>query len=382
MNQGQYITASSTGSNLATTAQLSYGLASVATGQTIHASGVVNTYGGFFSATGNTTGTNNAYGIYTTAASGDNNIAAWLDGTVIVDLGTTSDEAICGDDGDADVTDVTLRDCSSGVNTDYAEAYATAPDVEFGDIVMTGSRVVQIKALNSESNIATDGSTIDDIELIKSAVPYNDKVIGVAVDNYGDFSSIGHDRIFPEDHPMPVALNGRVPVKVSDEGGPIEVGDLLTTSSTPGHAMKGNPTKGTTFGKALTAFDGAGTGEILAFIQLDNRPNLQTAFADIDLQALSFTTSSNNTTIDTFGNINTNGQLSVNCQMSSVNCLSVANGAFSVDDLGNVTATGNITTTGQLQGQFLNITGDAQIDGTLKVSSIQSLESSDLQIKL
>ncbi|MCB9137055.1 MAG: hypothetical protein H6642_01760 [Caldilineaceae bacterium] len=40
---------------------------------------------------------------------------------------------------------------------------------------------------------------------------------------------------------IPVALVGVVPVKVSAENGPIQPGDLLTTSSTPGHAMKASP---------------------------------------------------------------------------------------------------------------------------------------------
>jgi len=35
-----------------------------------------------------------------------------------------------------------------------------------------------------------------------------------------------------------LALAGIVPVKVTDEGGPIQPGDLLVTSSTPGHAMR------------------------------------------------------------------------------------------------------------------------------------------------
>ncbi len=35
-----------------------------------------------------------------------------------------------------------------------------------------------------------------------------------------------------------LALSGIVPVKVTDEGGPIKPGDLLVTSSTPGHAMR------------------------------------------------------------------------------------------------------------------------------------------------
>jgi len=35
-----------------------------------------------------------------------------------------------------------------------------------------------------------------------------------------------------------LALTGRVPVKVTNENGPIVPGDLLTSSSTPGYAMK------------------------------------------------------------------------------------------------------------------------------------------------
>ena len=37
-----------------------------------------------------------------------------------------------------------------------------------------------------------------------------------------------------------LALIGIVPVKVTDEGGPILPGDLLVSSSTPGHAMRSN----------------------------------------------------------------------------------------------------------------------------------------------
>jgi hypothetical protein len=59
----------------------------------------------------------------------------------------------------------------------------------------------------------------------------------------------------------PVALCGRVPCKVVDENGPILPGDLLTSSTTPGRAMKASPVlvegrpvyqAGTIIGKALT----------------------------------------------------------------------------------------------------------------------------------
>jgi hypothetical protein len=37
---------------------------------------------------------------------------------------------------------------------------------------------------------------------------------------------------------MPVALIGKVTCKVDARYGSVEIGDLLTTSPTPGHAMK------------------------------------------------------------------------------------------------------------------------------------------------
>jgi len=65
-----------------------------------------------------------------------------------------------------------------------------------------------------------------------------------------------------------LALVGIVPVKVTDEGGPIRPGDLLVVSSTPGYAMRWDPTSGIScalVGKALEPFDG-GYGIVLALL--------------------------------------------------------------------------------------------------------------------
>lgn len=65
-----------------------------------------------------------------------------------------------------------------------------------------------------------------------------------------------------------LALLGIVPVKVTDEGGPIRPGDLLVASSTPGHAMRwgGAGGHGCVFvGKALEAH-GGGTGMITVLL--------------------------------------------------------------------------------------------------------------------
>ncbi|MDD5518384.1 MAG: hypothetical protein PHV98_03420 [Candidatus Omnitrophica bacterium] len=71
----------------------------------------------------------------------------------------------------------------------------------------------------------------------------------------------------------PVALNGRVPVKISLENGPIAIGDSLTSaSSTPGVAMKATGS-GKILGYALEPFDGSATSSdmIYAFINLQDR---------------------------------------------------------------------------------------------------------------
>ena len=58
-----------------------------------------------------------------------------------------------------------------------------------------------------------------------------------------------------------IALAGRVPVNVSNENGDIAPGDYLTTSSTPGFAMKATEA-GPVIGVALESFDGA-SGQVL-----------------------------------------------------------------------------------------------------------------------
>ncbi|RLA94909.1 MAG: hypothetical protein DRG83_19185, partial [Deltaproteobacteria bacterium] len=65
-----------------------------------------------------------------------------------------------------------------------------------------------------------------------------------------------------------LALIGIVPVKITDEGGPIRPGDLLVVSSTPGYAMRWDPEGGEIcglVGKALEALE-AGTGTVLALL--------------------------------------------------------------------------------------------------------------------
>jgi len=70
---------------------------------------------------------------------------------------------------------------------------------------------------------------------------------------------------------MPVALTGRVWVYCDASSAPISPGDLLTTSDTPGHAMKVTDhgrAQGAVIGKAMSGLDKGETGMVLGLVNL------------------------------------------------------------------------------------------------------------------
>jgi len=88
---------------------------------------------------------------------------------------------------------------------------------------------------------------------------YDRKVAGV-ISGAGRYRpALILDRASSQGERRPLAMVGKVYCKVDATGQPITVGDLLTTSSTPGHAMKAaDPARafGAVLGKALRACSG------------------------------------------------------------------------------------------------------------------------------
>jgi hypothetical protein len=100
--------------------------------------------------------------------------------------------------------------------------------------------------------------------------PYDGAVIGVYSTRPGFLGADkdGTTQFWPGD--IPVAVMGIVPVKVSAENGPIRPGDLLTSSATPGHAMRCQGVErcfGRSLGKALEGLE-TGTGVIKMLVVL------------------------------------------------------------------------------------------------------------------
>jgi len=88
-------------------------------------------------------------------------------------------------------------------------------------------------------------------------------VLGAALDRFAEI-----DQQQFEDSFAPVAMSGIVRCKVDASYAAISVGDLLSTSPTPGHAMLAEAaTPGTILGKALESMDN-GTGTIRVLVML------------------------------------------------------------------------------------------------------------------
>jgi hypothetical protein len=105
-------------------------------------------------------------------------------------------------------------------------------------------------------------------KFIESSTPYSTAVLGVYSTKPGFVGRRLTGSKSPDEVPM--AMVGIVPTKVTADNGPVHVGDLLVTSSTPGYAMKGTDRSrmlGAVIGKALGNLD-SGKGVIEVGITL------------------------------------------------------------------------------------------------------------------
>ena len=174
------------------------------------------------------------------------------DGRIRANFTSSGTERICGPGASYGL----LTDCT-GSPGDYAEHYGTNDaSIGAGDIVM-------IDPTRPAYEVVQDGYVGSKAFVVKSNQA-NQRVLGIVSTHPNE--TIGENF---EDHenPRPIALNGRVPVKVTDENGPIEIGDYVVASSTAGYGMKAvDP--GYAVGMAISNYDASSPqGFVLVNVQ-------------------------------------------------------------------------------------------------------------------
>jgi hypothetical protein len=141
------------------------------------------------------------------------------------------------------------------------------------DVFILGSDCAEDFDITSPAHIEPGTVMVigDDARLVESHRAYDKRVAGI-VSGAGDYKpGIVLGKKSSRKDRVPLALIGKVFCKADATYAPIEVGDLLTTSDTEGHAMKAeDPSRafGTVVGKALAPLrEGRGLLPILVALQ-------------------------------------------------------------------------------------------------------------------
>lgn len=128
-----------------------------------------------------------------------------------------------------------------------------------GDVLLTGADCAeQFEVIAGE---AVEPGTVmvmtDQGQVTACSASYDRKVVGVVSGAGAYRPAIVMDRRDGSSRAS-IALIGKVFCKVDADGAPVKIGDLLTTSATPGHAMRvGDPGKstGAILGKAMSSLE-------------------------------------------------------------------------------------------------------------------------------
>ena len=154
-----------------------------------------------------------------------------------------------------------------------ANARLITLDGETGDIQLANADCAEEFALAADQ-MAEPGTVMvldDDGKVCQCSCSYDTRVVGVVSGAGGFKPGIVFDRRQGEHDRRAIALMGKVYCLVTAEAAPIRVGDLLTTSDVPGHAMKVlDPSRafGALIGKAMAPLaSGRGLIPILIALQ-------------------------------------------------------------------------------------------------------------------
>lgn len=198
---------------------------------------------------------------------------------------TCASTQVDSDFGASYTSDNTVSWVSAGTFIDTTTA-ATGDNIRYvvcttttgtgdGNLVAVSISMVELGADLAENYYTTDATiNAGDVVAIDSSLPagvrksmgtYDNQVLGVISTSPGkvldDAIGLNFGRA------VPVALAGRVPMKVSKENGVVKAGDYLTSSSTPGVSMRATKA-GPVIGQAIEDYAGADDiGQVMSFVK-------------------------------------------------------------------------------------------------------------------
>ena len=166
---------------------------------------------------------------------------------------------------------------SSGTNINDVRQASIHIDGEAGDIKLLNADFAEDFGFDVLDSRAADPGTVmvmgeDSGQLQVSTQPYDRRAAGVVSGARGFAPAIILDhRAAGVDNRCAIALAGKVYCKVDASYSPVEIGDMLTTSATPGHAMTATDQSrafGSVIGKALEPLStGSGLIQMLVALQ-------------------------------------------------------------------------------------------------------------------
>jgi hypothetical protein len=215
----------------------------------------------------------NAMGVYGQSSNGHGVSALSLGGGVGVWGESQQSDGVHGLSHSSGSAGVFGTNDAGGLAGSFEGNVSVSGNLAASDVILSGGDCAeQFDAAGAE---ALDPGTVlvidDDGTLRQSEKAYDRRVAGV-VSGAGTFKpGIVLDRCGDGEGRTTIALIGKVYCKVDADSGSIAVGDLLTSSATPGHAMKvADPLKGvgSVIGKALKPLaTGRGLLPILVALQ-------------------------------------------------------------------------------------------------------------------
>jgi hypothetical protein len=194
-------------------------------------------------------------------------------------------------------------------NSNIAESYTALEAVDAGTVVAFG---VATKSWQVRSGTSTENF---DIAGIRKATAGSEAIGVVSMVSAITLAASTTDGV-------PVALSGRVPVKITTENGPVIRGDYLTVSTTrPGYAMKMTG-EGRSIGRALSDYQ-EGRDKVMMIVE--------NGYQKLDTAGRYATTTGMLTT----GNLDLNAN---GVAIYNIKSLASANGTWSIDENGRIVA--------------------------------------------